>query len=88
MSECLLSDSPHALLEHRVTSSLADDDISPLHYYDTDKEGCVACELHNLPLLVCLWAGEERKVKSQILKTHQQVRLKTQRDYKRTHCCP
>lgn len=53
-----LLDSLHALLEYRVTPGFADDDISPLHYYNTDEEGCVACELHNLPLLVCLRARE------------------------------
>lgn len=51
----------HSLLEHRVTPGLADDDISPLHNYNTDKEGCVACELHNLPLLICLMVRESRR---------------------------
>ncbi len=44
----------HALLEHWVTSGLADDDVSPLYNHNTDKERCVTCELDNLPLLVCL----------------------------------
>lgn len=44
----------HALLEHRVTPGLADDEIGPLHHDDAHKEGCVTCKLHNLPLFVCL----------------------------------
>lgn len=57
----IFSDSLHALLEHRVTSGLADDDICPLHHHNTDEEGCVASELHNLTLLVCLHRERERK---------------------------
>lgn len=53
----------HALLEHRVTPGLADDDISPLHYYNTDKKGCVACELHYLPLFISLKKGEDTEGK-------------------------
>lgn len=73
-----LLDSPHALLEHWVTSGLADDEIGPLHYDDADKEGCVTCELHNLPLFICLkrkemtnkmWDQLEKKNK-QTLQTH------------------
>lgn len=47
-------DSLHSLLEHRVASGFADDDVGPLHHHNTDEEGSVARELHNLPLLVCL----------------------------------
>ncbi len=44
----------HSLLEDRVSSGLADDQIGPLYNYNTGEEGRVACELHNLPLLVRL----------------------------------
>lgn len=54
ISEFKLLHSPHALLEHRVPSGFADDDICPLHHHNADKEGCVARELHNLTLLIGL----------------------------------
>lgn len=44
----------HALLEDRVPPGLTDDKIGPLHDDDADEEGCVAGELHNLPLLIGL----------------------------------
>lgn len=44
----------HPLLEDRVPPGLTDDQISPLHHDDTDKEGCVASELHDLPLFIGL----------------------------------
>lgn len=47
-------DLPHALLEHRVASGLADDDVRPLHHHDADKECRVAGELHDLALLIRL----------------------------------
>lgn len=63
----IFSDSLHALLEHRVTSGLADDDICPLHHHNTDKEGCVASELHNLTLLVCLHREREEETETQYM---------------------
>ena len=50
-------DSLHALLEDRVTPGLTDDEIGPLDHHDADEERCVAGELHNLSLFVCLEAG-------------------------------
>lgn len=44
----------HSLLENRVPSGLADDQICPLYYYNTGEERRVARKLHNLSLLVCL----------------------------------
>lgn len=44
----------HALLEHRVPSGLADDDVRPLHHHDAHKERRVTRELHDLTLLVGL----------------------------------
>ena len=38
----------HALLEHRVLPSLADDQVSPLDDNDGDKESSVAGELQDL----------------------------------------
>lgn len=49
----------HALLEHRVASGFADDDIGPLHHHDADEERRVAGELHDLALLVGLKGGVE-----------------------------
>lgn len=51
---CELHNLLHPLLEDRVPSGLADDQVSPLHHHNTDEEGCVAGELHYLPLLVGL----------------------------------
>jgi hypothetical protein len=53
----------HALLEDGVAAGLADDEVGPLHYYDAGKEGCVACELHHLPLLVGLGECGQREVR-------------------------
>ena len=44
----------HPLLEDRIPPGLANDQVSPLHHHDTDKEGRVAGELHNLPLFIGL----------------------------------
>lgn len=44
----------HPLLEDGIPPGLADDQVSPLHHHDTDKEGRVAGELHDLPLFVGL----------------------------------
>ena len=44
----------HPLLEDRIPPGLADDQVGPLHHHDADKEGCVAGELHDLPLFVGL----------------------------------
>lgn len=44
----------HSLLEDRIPPGLTDDQICPLHNHNTDKEGGVARELHNLSLLICL----------------------------------
>lgn len=43
-------------MEHRVATRLADDEVSPLHHHNADKEGCVAGKLHHLPLFIGLWA--------------------------------
>lgn len=51
----------HALLEDRVPPGLADDQVGPLDDDDADEEGCVAGELHDLPLLVGLQADGSRK---------------------------
>lgn len=53
-------DLPHALLEHRVASGLADDDVGPLHHHNTDEEGRVAGKLHDLTLLVGLHRERKR----------------------------
>lgn len=50
----LLLYSLHPLLEDRVPPGLTDDQVGPLHHHDADKEGRVAGELHDLPLLVGL----------------------------------
>lgn len=47
----------HALLEDREAAGLADDEVSPLHDDDADKEGRLARELHHLPLLIGLQGG-------------------------------
>lgn len=63
-------DSLHALLEHRVASGLADDDICPLHHHNAYEKGCVASELHDLALLVCLYRGRQNDsvtIKSMLL---------------------
>ena len=52
--------SRHALLEDRVSAGLADDEVSPLHNHDADKEGRLACELQHLALLVGLGEGGQR----------------------------
>ncbi len=44
----------HSLLEDRVSSGLADDQIGPLYNHNTGEEGRVTCELYNLPLLIRL----------------------------------
>ena len=44
----------HPLLEDGIPPGLADDQVSPLHHHDTDKEGSVAGEFHDLPLFVGL----------------------------------
>lgn len=64
-------DSLHALLEHRVASGFADDDVGPLHHHDADKEGSVARELHNLPLLVCLRRYRKQRHLHEVLKKKQ-----------------
>lgn len=51
---CALYNLLHPLLEDRVPSGLADDQVSPLHHHNTDEEGRMAGELHYLPLLVGL----------------------------------
>lgn len=52
----------HALLHDRVLPSLTDDQIGPLDNDDADEEGCVAGELHNLPLLVSLTGNRSETV--------------------------
>lgn len=42
----------HPLLEDRIPPGLTNDQVGPLHHHDTDKEGCVAGELHDFPLLI------------------------------------
>ncbi len=44
----------HSLLKDGIPPGLADEQISPLHNHNTGKEGCVACELHNLSALIGL----------------------------------
>lgn len=58
---CALHNLLHALLEDRIPSGLADDQVGPLHHHDTDEERRVAGELHDLPLLVGL-KGESRRL--------------------------
>lgn len=74
----------HALLEDRVPPGLADDQIGPLHDDDADKEGRVAGELHDLPLLVSLM--ENTSFASADDGTNCYLRFSLQMLL--THCCP
>lgn len=47
-----------SLSKKTVSSSLTDDQISPLYYYNADEESCMACVLQNFTLLIGL-----RKIK-------------------------
>ncbi len=53
-STFVLPDSLHSLLEDRITPGLADNQIGPLHDHNAGEECCVARELYNLSLFVCL----------------------------------
>lgn len=44
----------HSLLEDRIPPGLADNQIGPLHNHNAGEECCVASELHNLSLFICL----------------------------------
>lgn len=51
----------HPLLEDRVSSGLTNDQVCPLHDHNADKEGCMASELHYLPLFVGLRSRQSRE---------------------------
>lgn len=78
-------DSPHALLEHRVTSGLTDDDVGPLHHHDADEECCVTRELHDLPLLVGLHREETERLNADWNEATPMGRAGSLHP---THCCP
>ena len=50
----------HPLLEDGIPPGLADDQVSPLHHHDADKEGRLARELQHLPLLIGLGKDGQR----------------------------
>ena len=45
---------PHSLLEDRVPSGLADDEICPLDHHDGDEEGSLAGVLQDLPVSIII----------------------------------
>lgn len=51
----------HPLLEDRVSSGLTNDQVCPLHDHNADKEGCMASELHYLPLFIGLESRQSRE---------------------------
>lgn len=66
----------HALLKERVPPGLADDKIRPLNDHNAGEKGCVAGELHNLPLLVGLRCTDKCCIYL-MLRSHQALRCLT-----------
>ena len=42
----------HSLLKQRIAARFANDQIGPLHNYNRNEKGCVACIFKNLSLLI------------------------------------